>query len=164
MSWSHDQVSVLQAMGIDVWSSNETTEEDGVPVVDDRVYRVVQTRCQASGEPWLWLLGEKDPTVSEWMLLKKIIQAVKLEVVERQSLSLSELQGCQPGVMVALGAATILSLTEDSQDIAIGWQGQHDLAQQLLVTHSLSNMLDQPACKKIVWHDLQALQSAVLGR
>ena len=165
MSFSNDQVGVLQAMGIDVWRSNDITTQAIVSdtTVDDRVYSVMQTKCQVSGASWLWLLGETEPTEPELVLFKKIAQAVKLHVIDHQSVSLSQIQQLQPEVLVVLGVSVSGFISEEKQTISVGWQGQHELCQRVLVTHALSDMLDQPACKKIVWRDLQALQSAVSG-
>ena len=163
MSFSNDQIGMLQAMGIDVWRSNDTVEKEFSPEVSDCVYRIVRTRCDKSDTTWLWFLGDSEPTMPELKLLTKIIQAVKLHIIERQCLSLDQLQDAQPHVMIALGSSAIESLTQDTQEMCIGWQGQHDLAQRLLVTHTLSDMLEQPSCKKIVWRDLQALQADTLA-
>ena len=163
MSLSNDQVGVLQAMGIDVWRSNQSTESEYTSEINDSIYRVVHTRCEESGISWMWFLGDGEPTTAELKLLTKIIKAVKLQIIERQCMSLCELQDAQPHVFIALGVAAMQIFLEDSEDMHIGWRGQHDLANRLLVTHPLSDMLDQPACKKIVWRDLQALQADTLA-
>ncbi len=162
MSFSHQQVSVLQAMGIDVWRSNETSAET-VSSVDHTRYWTVQAQCQSSGNTWLWFLGDVEPTEPELSLLAKILQAVQLQVVHRPWLSFDELKQLQPQVLVCLGVDMAKNAFDLPKTVSIGWQGEHPLCQRSLVTHTLSEMLQQPACKKTVWRDLQALQPAVLG-
>ena len=149
------QKAVLAELEIDLYrlNTNETDLSES-----EATLHVYSSCCESGGVDWLWVFDPATSSASAQQLLDKIILAVKHRVHKQELLTVSKLMSLQSAVMVCLGE-TVLAQQLPKAACTIGWRGQLQTGSHVLITHALGDMLANPLTKKVVWRDLQTLQS-----